>query len=57
MCMQMWDSAPTLPYRISAQSCWRRAATIGYLSLDDSGKVLIDIMGSYLLLQTCHDQS
>lgn len=40
---QMWDSAPTLPYRISAQSCWRRAATVGYLALDESGKVRSDI--------------
>jgi hypothetical protein len=40
----MWDSAPTLPYRISAQSCWRRAAAVGYLALDDAGKVRNDIL-------------
>ena len=40
----MWDSAPTLPYRISAQSCWRRAAAVGYLALDESGKVHNDIL-------------
>ena len=39
----MWDSAPTLPYRISAQSCWRRAAAVGYLALNEAGKVRNDI--------------
>lgn len=53
---QMWDSAPTMPYRISAQSCWRRAADIGYLSLNDQGKVVMDDSKVDEFLAACSKQ-
>ena len=36
---QMFDSSATRPYTVSAMACWKRAADLGYMTLDSNGKV------------------
>ena len=36
---QMFDSSATRPYTVSAMACWKRAADLGYMTLDGNGKV------------------
>lgn len=36
---EMFDSSATRPYTVSAMSCWKRAADLGYMTLDSNGKV------------------
>ncbi|EIE20277.1 hypothetical protein COCSUDRAFT_67562 [Coccomyxa subellipsoidea C-169] len=39
---QMFDSSATRPYTVSAMACWKRAADLGYITLDTHNKVTID---------------
>ncbi len=36
---EMFDSSATQPYTVSAMACWKRAADLGYMTLDSNGKV------------------
>ena len=36
---QMFDSSATRPYTVSAMACWKRAAELGYMTLDNNAKV------------------
>jgi hypothetical protein len=36
---EMFDSSATRPYTVSAMACWKRAADLGYITLDSQNKV------------------
>lgn len=36
---EMFDSSATRPYTVSAMACWKRAADLGYMTLDSNKKV------------------
>ncbi len=52
---QMFDSSATRPYTVSAMACWKRAADLGYITLDTHNKVRLPA-GPDLLCCACGHQ-
>mmetsp|Transcript_20019 Transcript_20019/g.60503 ORF Transcript_20019/g.60503 Transcript_20019/m.60503 type:complete len:574 (-) Transcript_20019:1909-3630(-) len=50
---EMWDSQPTMPYRLSAQKNWASAEELGYVKLNPNGKVELDDDKTKLFLDDC----